>query len=105
MGSFGFEELLVVAIVAIIVWGENLPQIIRKAARYYAQLRAYLTQVRDEVIKHVPDEKEILPDLRDALPPSSMPVYMDPSDPDYKKPPEEPPKPEEPTKTEEPPKT
>ncbi len=75
-----------IAVVAVIVFGDQLPQMARKAARVYAQMRNYMLQVRDEVIKHIPDEKSILPDLRDTLPPpQTMDIYMDPSDPDYKK--------------------
>jgi Sec-independent protein translocase protein TatA len=84
MGSVGFEEMLVIAIVAIIVWGDRLPQMARKAARIYAQLRNYMFQMRDEVMRQIPDEKTIFPDVNEPTPPQMMPTYMDPSDPDFK---------------------
>lgn len=86
MGNIGFEELLVIAVVAIIVFGDNLPQMARKAARFYAQIKNYMSQVREEVIRNIPDEKTILPEIKDPAPPQMMPIYMDPSDPEYKKP-------------------
>jgi len=97
MGNIGFEEMLVIAVVAIIVFGDNLPQMARKAARFYSQIKNYMSQVRDEVIRNIPDEKTILPEVKDVAPPQMMPIYMDPSDPDYKKP-EEPPPPATETK-------
>lgn len=84
MGSLGMGELFVVFVVAIIVWGDKFPAMARKAARFYGQLRNYMFQFRDEVMRHVPDEREIMADPNPLPPGDQMPTYMDPSDPDYK---------------------
>lgn len=61
MGSVGFEEIVVIVIVAIVIFGGKLPEVARKVAQQYARLKNYLNQMREEVIRQLPSESELLP--------------------------------------------
>ncbi|HKS15915.1 MAG TPA: hypothetical protein VJU16_01230 [Planctomycetota bacterium] len=98
MGSFGFDEMMVVAIVAIVVYGRDLPQIARKVGRWYGKLKRQLTDMKDEIVRQIPEE----PDEDEfRAPPASSPPDPpghqapspsaglpgpDPTDPEYKAP-------------------
>jgi sec-independent protein translocase protein TatA len=78
--SFGFSELLLVGVVALLVFGGNLPDVMRTLGRSYAKFRQSLHElsrpVRDEM-------REIT-----TLPPRVPPVAKDektpyPEYPDY----------------------
>ncbi|MDA1194125.1 MAG: twin-arginine translocase TatA/TatE family subunit [Planctomycetota bacterium] len=51
--DFGFSELILVGIVALLVFGGNLPDVMRTLGRNYAKfrqtLREYTAPVRDEI--------------------------------------------------------
>ncbi len=51
--DLSFSELLVVAFVALIVFGGELPQAMRKAGRAYAKLRRSLSEVTKPVREEV----------------------------------------------------
>lgn len=61
MGSVGFEEIIVILIVAIVIFGGKLPQVARQVAQQYARLKNYLNQMREEVIRQLPTEADLLP--------------------------------------------
>ena len=97
MGSFGFDEMLVVAIVAIVVFGKDLPQMARKVGRWYGKLKRQMTDMRDDIVRQIPEDPE--PDEFRAPPGGSDPdpghgapspsaglPGPDPSDPEYKEP-------------------
>jgi Sec-independent protein translocase protein TatA len=98
MGSFGFEEMLVVAIVAIVIYGRDLPQTARKVGRWYGKLKRQLSDMKDEIVRQIPDEPEedefrappggSAPDPPGHLPPSPSAGLPgpDPSDPEYRGP-------------------
>ncbi len=71
MGGIGFGEVLLVLVIAIVIWGGELPKVARKAANYYVRLRNQLMQVRDEVIRQIPD------DLTNLPPATDIPIYRD----------------------------
>ncbi|HLG42555.1 MAG TPA: hypothetical protein VI643_04250 [Planctomycetota bacterium] len=71
MGGIGFGEILLVLVIAIVIWGGELPKVARKAANYYVRLRNQLMQVRDEVIRQIPDDITNLP------PATDIPIYRD----------------------------
>ena len=58
--DFGFSEMLLVGVVALLVFGGNLPDVMRNLGRSYAKLRAslrdYAQPVRDEIRRatHIP---------------------------------------------------
>lgn len=57
--DFSFSELLVIGVLAILVWGKQLPGAARKLARQYARFRRYLSEMRGEFERHAamePDE-------------------------------------------------
>jgi Tat protein translocase TatB subunit len=92
MGSFGFDEMLVVAIVAIVVYGKDLPQMARKVGRWYGKLKRQMTDMKDEIVRQIPDEDEYRapPASSDPEPghgppsPSADLPGPDPTDPEYK---------------------
>ena len=98
MGSFGFDEMLIVAIVAIVVYGRDLPQIARKVGRWYGKLKRQVTEMKDELVRQIPEDDEFRapPSSSEPDPPGHEPPAPsgaspsaglpgpDPSDPEYK---------------------
>lgn len=76
MGSFGFGEMLMVAVVAIIVFGKDLPQTARKAGRWYRDVRRKMDDLKDEVRRQIPDD-DVLEDP--LVTPPKPRVPFDPS--------------------------
>lgn len=59
MEGFSFSELILIVIVAIIIYGKDLPQAARKMATIYSKFRRQLNDVRDEIKRQIPmDEIE-----------------------------------------------
>lgn len=71
MGGIGFGEIILVLVLAVVIWGGDLPKVARKAANYYVRMRNYLLQVRDEVMRQIPDDISSLP------PATDIPIYRD----------------------------
>jgi len=95
MGSIGFDEMLVVVVVAILVYGRDLPSVARKIGRWYSKLKRQLGDMKDDIIRQIPDEdgdeykappssSEPDPPGHDAPSPSAGLPGPDPSDPEYK---------------------
>jgi Tat protein translocase TatB subunit len=92
MGSIGFEEMLVVGIVAIIAFGKDLPQFARKVGRWYGKIKRQLSDMKEEIVRQIPDEDEFRappggsdPDPGHGGPsPSAGLPGPDPSDPEYR---------------------
>ncbi len=68
MGSIGFEEMFLVLVVAILVYGKELPRMARKVGRWYSALKRQVSDARDEVLRQIPDD-----DLFEAPPGGSPP--------------------------------
>lgn len=50
MGSFGWQEMAVIAIVALLVFGpDRMPDMARQAARFIARVRGQATDALDEL--------------------------------------------------------
>ncbi|HLY12606.1 MAG TPA: hypothetical protein VKW04_25100 [Planctomycetota bacterium] len=59
MEGFSFSELFLIIIVAIIIYGKDLPQAARKMATIYSKFKRQLNDVRDEIKRQIPmDEIE-----------------------------------------------
>jgi Sec-independent protein translocase protein TatA len=59
MEGFSFSELILIIIVAIIIYGKDLPQAARKMATLYSKFKRQLNDVRDEIRRQIPmDEIE-----------------------------------------------
>lgn len=59
MEGFSFGELFLIIIVAILIYGKDLPQAARKMATLYSKFRRQLNDVRDEIKRQIPmDEIE-----------------------------------------------
>jgi Tat protein translocase TatB subunit len=59
MEGFSFSELILIIIVAIIIYGKDLPQAARKMATIYSKFKRQLNDVRDEIKRQIPmDELE-----------------------------------------------
>ncbi|MBI4565204.1 MAG: hypothetical protein HY716_10975 [Planctomycetes bacterium] len=81
MGSIGFDEMLIVAIVAIIAFGKDLPAVMRRVGRWYSKILRQFNDMKEEIARQIPDE-----DLLDDSPPPSSSARLpgpDPSDPEY----------------------
>jgi Tat protein translocase TatB subunit len=57
MGEFSFSELVVIVIIAILIYGKELPQVARKMAQMYNKLRRQLTDIKDEVQRQIPADE------------------------------------------------
>ncbi len=79
--SFGLGEMLVVAVIALLVFGGNLPDVMRTLGRTYARFRGAMHEfsrpVRDEMrqltrlpneapVPHDPPSADLPPDQADA---------------------------------------
>jgi len=106
MGSFGFEEMMVVVVVAIILFGKDLPSMARKVGKWYFNLKRQLTDIKEELKSQIPEESDFTKDIHDISddlkaglsdaevpsppPPEDAPSPSaglpgpDPSDPEYK---------------------
>ena len=58
MMDFSLPELLVIGILAVLVWGKNLPGTVRKLSKHYARFRGYLSDMREEFERHAALEPE-----------------------------------------------
>lgn len=95
MGSFGFEEMVVVAIVAIVAFGRDLPQVARKVGRWYGKLKRQLTDMKDDIVSQIPEDvddfrappggSEPDPPGHEGPSPSAGLPGPDPSDPEFRK--------------------
>ncbi len=91
MGSLGFDELLVVILVAIIVFGKNLPQVARKVGQYYSRFKRHISDLKDDFQRQMPDVEEET--RAPSAPPEPPPLGTtpsanlpgpDPGDPEYR---------------------
>ena len=57
MGDIGFSELVAIVIIAILIYGKDLPQAARKMANLYTKFRRQLTDIKDELRRQIPDEE------------------------------------------------
>ena len=94
MGSIGFGEMLLVLVVAILVYGKDLPRIARKVGRWYANLKRQMTDIKDEIVRQIPDEEELTTPAPPEPPPTPAPPPAGTFDP--ARPPADPAPPKEP---------
>jgi Tat protein translocase TatB subunit len=79
MGDIGFSELVVIVIIAILIYGKDLPQAARKMASIYSKFRRQLTDIRDEISRQIPAEEiknEFQRDLSPGIDPPSIPYNL-----------------------------
>jgi Sec-independent protein translocase protein TatA len=57
MGEFSFAELLVIVVIAILIYGKDLPQAARKLAGIYSRFRRHLADIKDEIHRQIPAEE------------------------------------------------
>ncbi len=65
--SFGFSEMLLIGVVALLVFGGNLPDVMRSLGRSYAKLRQSLNEFSRPV-------REQMREVTQLPPPSTPPV-------------------------------
>lgn len=75
MGSIGFDELLIVVLVAIIAFGRDLPSVARKVGGWYSKFRRHVSDIKDELQRHIPEEPDV------DLPPPNLDAYDAPAAP------------------------
>ena len=66
MGDIGFTELVAIVVIAILLYGKDLPQAARKLAGMYSRFRRHLSDIKDEIHRSIPDEE-----VKSALNPST----------------------------------
>lgn len=54
MDGFSFSEIIIIVIIAIIIYGKDLPQAARKMATLYTKFKRQLSDVRDEISRQIP---------------------------------------------------
>lgn len=95
MGSIGFDELLLIFVVAILVYGKDLPRMARKVGRWYSAVKRQMAEIQNEIARQIPDDDELQippggsepdPPGHQAPSPSVGLPGPDPSDPEYKAP-------------------
>jgi Tat protein translocase TatB subunit len=57
MGDIGFSELVAIVIIAILLYGKDLPQAARKLAGLYSKFRRQITDLKDELHRQIPAEE------------------------------------------------
>lgn len=67
MEGFSFSEIILIIIIAIIIYGKDLPQAARKMATIYAKFKRQLSDVREEIARQIPMD-EIKDSVRLDLP-------------------------------------
>lgn len=67
MEGFSFSEIILIIIIAIIIYGKDLPQAARKMATMYAKFKRQLADVREEIQRQIPMD-EIKDSLKVDLP-------------------------------------
>lgn len=67
MEGFSFSEIIVIIIIAIIIYGKDLPQAARKMATIYSKFKRQLADVREEIRRQIPMD-EIQDSLKVELP-------------------------------------
>ena len=64
MDGFSFSEIIIIIIIAIIIYGKDLPQAARKLATLYSKFKRQLTDVREEISRQIP-----MDEIKDSLKP------------------------------------
>lgn len=55
MGDIGLGEILLIVILALLLYGKDLPQAARKAGAAYARFKTKMRDLQSEVMKEVPE--------------------------------------------------
>ena len=81
MFDFGFSELLVILVLALIVLGpEKLPGVVRKVGRWVGRARAMARQFQEQLEEEIDLEDSRTRPVPPPLPPDP-PVYTEPAHP------------------------
>src|SRR5262245_49206085 len=70
MDGFSFSEIIIIIIIAIIIYGKDLPQAARKMAQLYSKFKRQLSDVRDEISRQIP-----MDEIKDSINPN---INLDP---------------------------
>ena len=62
MEGFSFSEIILIIIIAIIIYGKDLPQAARKMATIYSKFKRQLADVREEIARQIP-----MDEIRDSV--------------------------------------
>lgn len=55
--GLGLSEILVIGVIALIVYGKELPTVARKVSKFYHKLRRQLTDIKDDLRRQIPEEE------------------------------------------------
>ena len=67
-GSIGYQELVVIAAVAVILFGGRLPEVARTLGHSYQQFRKGLSDLQSSLNSEVVESYEEKPSYRNSLP-------------------------------------
>ena len=101
-GGIGFAEVLFLGVIAILIWGKDLPAVARKVGAFYVRMRRSLNDMQAEIAREIPPEvMDVQEDLKEAVSGESDPEDDEEvSDEEDSEDPDEPDEPDEPTSDE-----
>lgn len=85
MFGFGFQELIVVGIVAVLLFGKRLPEVAKSLGQSYSQFRKGLSEIQSSM-----DYTSYTPPSKPTRSSSSYDEYDEPTAPKFDPPPAEP---------------
>ena len=67
-GGIGFAEVLFLGVIAILIWGKDLPAVARKVGAFYVRMRRSLNDMQAEIVREIPPEvMDVQEDLKEAV--------------------------------------
>lgn len=79
MGDIGLGEIILVVIVALLLYGKDLPGAARKAGAAYSRFRSSMRDLQDKVMREVPEELER--EMKEADAASGKDLFIPPNEP------------------------
>ncbi len=68
MGGFGFDEIVLVILIAILAFGKDLPRVARKAGLFIKRARRYLLDIKEDIERQIPmEELDLQEDIDHAV--------------------------------------
>jgi len=53
MGDIGWQEIMLVLIIALLLYGKNLPQVAKKVGNTYGNFKRKISDVRDDIEREI----------------------------------------------------
>lgn len=88
MFGLGFMEMFVIGVVAILLFGRNLPEVARSAGRMYRDFRSGLSQFTDQI--NLDDDADVRPSHKPSVSYDDYDDYEEATAPKFEPPKREP---------------